>query len=179
MKAMKLRGPRRARGTLAAVVAVLLIVAPCLSAHDAEKLIVGHVENVRVFPGGLTLQAKIDTGADHSSLNAQAVERFVRGATTWVRFSLTDRENRSVVIERPVLRTARIRRHAGLVEERDVLLLGICLGSIFKEVEINIVDRSGLSYKMLIGRSFLNGDFLVDAGERFMLEPRCPDAVRE
>ncbi len=158
---------------------MLVIASPFLSADEGEKSIVGHVENVQIFPEGLGLQAKIDTGADHSSLSASSIQTFLRGAKTWVRFSLTDSANRSAVIERPVLRTARIRRHGGVVEERDVLLLGICLGSVFKKVEVNIVDRGGLSYKMLIGRSFLNGDFLVDPGERFMLEPHCPDAVRQ
>ena len=176
---MDIGSVHRLRRTLATHVAVLLIVAPCPAVHAREKLTIGYVENVQIFPGGLDLEAKIDTGADHSSINAKSVEKFVRDGNAWVRFPLTNKANRSIVVEQPVLRTARIRRHGGLTEERDVLLLGVCLGSVFKEIEVNIVDRSGFAYQMLIGRSFLQGTFLVDPGARFTREPRCPSALRE
>lgn len=179
MKVMVTGTVHRLRRALAVRAAACLIVAACSAAHAGEKLTVGYVENVQIFPGGLSLQAKIDSGADHSSVNAKAVEKFVRDGSDWVRFSLTNDLGRTIVVERPVLRTARIRRHGGLIEERDVLLLGICLGNIFKQIEVNIVDRSGLAYPVLIGRSYLKGAFLVDPGARFMHEPRCPSAARE
>ena len=53
-------------------------------------------------------------------------------------------------------------------------MLGVCLGSVQRTVEVNVVDRSGFDYPVLIGRSFLAGIFVVDPGERFLLTPDCP-----
>lgn len=54
-----------------------------------------------------------------------------------------------------------------------MIILGICLGTTYKEVEVNLANRSNFNYQMLIGRSYLSGDFLVDAGKIFFLKPLC------
>jgi hypothetical protein len=145
----------------------------CLAAPSQEKRVSGYIETVRIHPGELALSARIDTGAMHSSLNARGVERFSRDGKPWVRFSLTNEAKRTVIIEGQVHRIARIRQHGGGVQERDVMMLGVCLGTVFKTVEVNLVDRGGFDFQMLVGRSFLGEDFLVDPSERFLLEPKC------
>jgi hypothetical protein len=169
-------GHRRFGWALISVLTMVSLGGPCLADSGQQKRVTGFVEIIRLHPGGLSLHAKIDTGAAHSSLDAKGVEKFSRDGEPWLRFSVTNQANRSVVIERPLHRTARIRRHAGQVQERDVVLLGVCLGAIFKTVEVNLIDRAGFDYQMLIGRSFLDEDFLVDPGERFLLEPSCANA---
>ncbi len=134
----------------------------------------GWTERARVEPGGLVLHAKLDTGAENSSLHAPQVQWFKRSNEDWVRFRVTDRKGRSVDLERPVIRKARIKRHAGSGLERPVVGLGICLGSVHKEVQVNLVDRSKFQYPLLLGRSFLAGDFVVDSARRYTLAPACP-----
>ena len=56
---------------------------------------------------------------------------------------------------------------------RPVVAIKICLGSTVKEVEVNLVDRSGFGYPILIGRSFLAGDFLVDASREGIAPLNC------
>ena len=51
--------------------------------------------------------------------------------------------------------------------------LGICLGNVYKEVEVNLEDRSKFNYQLLIGRSYLKNSFLVDASATFTLKPNC------
>lgn len=158
-----------------ALIMMMSLVVSCPAARGQHKPVVGYIENVGIHPGGLVLHAKVDTGAMHSSLDAKGVERFTRDGEPWLRFSVTNQTNRTVVIERPVHRIARIRQHGGRVQEREVLMLGICLGTVYKTVEVNLVDRAGFDFQMLIGRSFLGTDFLVDPSERFLLEPSCPE----
>lgn len=162
------------RRAITTLVVLLTVTAPFAALPESEKHVAGYVEQVRIHPGQLSMAAKIDTGAENSSLDARNVERFTRGNESWVRFSLRNEAHQSAVIELPVHRIARIRRHGGRVEEREVVMLGICLGPVYRTVEVNIVDRSGLDYPMLIGRSFLDGVFLVDPSERFLLAPDCP-----
>jgi hypothetical protein len=56
---------------------------------------------------------------------------------------------------------------------RPVIRLGICLGNVYKEVEVNLQDRSKFNYQMLIGRSYLKNSFLVDASATFTVETNC------
>lgn len=153
---------------------------PCLAgaggAVEDAGPIAGYVESVRVYPGGLELAGKLDTGAEHSSLDAEKLHRFERDGVQWVRFSVVSGKGRTIDFERKLLRVARIRRHDGGVQVRDVVRLGLCIGSVYKEVEVNLVDRSGFSYQLLVGRSFLGGNLLVDAGRTYLLSPRCENA---
>ena len=140
-----------------------------------EKQISGWLSMVRLYPGGLVFRAKLDTGAKHSSLNARGIVRYESGSETWVRFTVRDRYGKEHRMERPLVRDASIKlrgRHPN-TQSRPVIMLGVCLGAVYKEVEVNLVDRSNFNYQMLIGRSYLQGDFLVDASEIFTLKPRC------
>lgn len=165
--------------TRSLIVALALAANPWLTDTGYAKDIAGYVERARIYPGGLFLSAKLDTGAENSSLNAANVQKFEREGKTWVRFEITNAKSRTIVLERPIHRTARVRRHGGRAQERDVLLLWICLGTVLKEVEVNIIDRTGFNYQLLIGRSYLSGNFLVDSDESFLVESSCPDRLPE
>jgi hypothetical protein len=47
------------------------------------------VEKVKIVPEGLKVKAKLDTGAQNSSLHAVRAEKFERQGEKWVRFDLT------------------------------------------------------------------------------------------
>ena len=81
---------------LAITVFVPILTAP---AAAREKQIVGWIEEARVYPGGLLIHAKLDTGARHSSLNVRSVTDFKRNGKKWVRFDVTN--PRSPVADRP------------------------------------------------------------------------------
>jgi hypothetical protein len=125
------------------------------------KELIGRVERVRIYPGNLLVQARIDTGADLSSLDCDCINFFKRNGEDWVRFVVYTVDGRPTFMEQKV------------VQERIVLRLGVCLGSIYKETEVNLADRSSLTYPMLIGRDFLEGNFLVDPSLRYKTKPRC------
>jgi hypothetical protein len=140
-------------------------------AHAKE--IVGWVEKVRIYPGKLLVEARVDTGADISSLHCDCITSFDRNGEKWVSFVVETSDGRPVLMERKVVRVAKIKRHFGEVQERMVVKLGVCLGKTYKEAEVTVVDRSGLTYPMLIGRDFLEGDFLVDPSVSYKTEPQC------
>lgn len=148
----------------------------CAGAGAAEeKQIVGWVEKVRIFPGNVLLDAKVDTGADNSSIHAVGITEFDRDGERWVRFCL-GREVKNAYCERQLIRTAKIKRHGGPRLERHVVLLGICIGNFYKEAEVNLVDRSRFKYPVLIGRSFMENHLIVDPGRTYVTEPNCREA---
>lgn len=142
-------------------------------AFAAEKRIVGWIETVSIYPGNMKVKAKLDTGARNSSLNAQNLEQFKRDGETWVRFDLHNYKNRQETFEAKVIRTTRIKQLGQKADSRPVIKLGICVGNTYKEVEVNLEDRRGFNYQMLIGRSFLKGSFIVDPGLTFTIKPDC------
>jgi len=140
------------------------------------KQVVGWVENVKVYPGGVTVKAKVDSGAKTSSLDCECITPFKRDGKDWLSFSVKNHKGDIVRLEKPVTRVARIKRHFGKEQKRYVVKLGICLGSIYREAEVTLVDRTGFNYSMLVGRNFLKEDFLIDPAVTFRNKPDCKGA---
>jgi hypothetical protein len=86
---------------------------------------------------------------------------------------VTNRYSKTVTIERKVHRIVKIKDHDGTPQSRLAILLGICLGSFSKEVEVNLADRSHFNYQMLIGRSFLHSNVIVDPSIKYTTKPIC------
>jgi len=158
----------RARGW-----AWLAMVFAMLSTEPAAKEIAGWIERVRLEPSGLKLKAKLDTGAKTSSLHATEIESYARAGEEYLRVQVENWKGKSIVLEGPLVRRSRIKRHTGDSQVRPVIRLPICLGGVRKEVDVNLVDRGRFNYQLLIGRSFLAGDFLIDPGQTYLLEPGC------
>lgn len=162
--------PNRSITALALAVALGL---PAPAAAAQGKHVVGWIERARVDPGGIVLKAKMDTGAKTTSLNVARLERFSRDGRPWVRFELTRSDGKVIAMERPQVRTARIKRHGAPPRLQAVVMLGLCLDSVYKQTEVSLADRTGFNYQLLVGREFLGGNFLVDPGRTFVAQPSC------
>lgn len=145
------------------------------NAGSGEMRTVGLIENVRVDPGGLSFRAKLDTGADHCSVNAQSIHRFKRKGVRWVRFRLVDDEGRSIPFERKLVRVTKIKRAADKRQKRPVVMLTICLGTLSREVQVSLVDRTQFRNQMILGRSFMKGALLVNPSQSHTVEPQCAE----
>jgi hypothetical protein len=147
-----------------------------LPAAAGEKTVVGWIEKVRIYPGNFIVHAKLDSGAEYSSLDAANLTEFDRKGEPWVRFDLTERDGQKITIERPLLRTATIKRHYLKSQKRPVIKLGVCLGNIYKETEVNLVNRTGFQYRMLIGRKFMQDAVIIDPSAKYTVAPECKEA---
>ncbi len=146
-----------------------------MQSFASEKVSAGWIEKAVLYPDGIILHAKLDTGAETTSINATNPEFFERDNRRWTRFSITNRDNKSVTIEAKIIREANIKRHFGEKQVRPVVMLDLCIGDVRKKEEVNLVDRSNLKYQLLIGRNFLKSDILIDSGSTYILSPDCPD----
>jgi hypothetical protein len=148
-------------------------------ATASQTQVVGWLERALIFPGGFALSAKMDTGADNSSLNVPDFTIENREGQEWVRFKVIDGEGKTHQFEKKLVRVAKIKRHGAPRQERPVVMLGICVGKHYREVEVNLVDRRTYKYPLLIGRSFMSGAMIVDPSKSFVLEPECRGAPVE
>ncbi len=147
---------------------------PAAAANELPAI--GWIEPVQIENAGLTIDAKIDTGADYSSLDARNLRTFRRGGEEWVSFQTIGRDGKRVSLERSVYRYTTIRRAGGTEQKRATVLLGLCLGFVYRVVQVNLVDRRTLEYRMLIGRDFLQGRYLIDPARIHISVPSCPQA---
>jgi hypothetical protein len=160
---------------LASVMTIAIYALP-LSAMD--KQIFGWVERVRIQPGNVLLEAKLDSGAEYSSLDATNITEFERQGEKWVRFDLNHRQGKAVSMEGKLIRYAPIKRHYGKSQRRPVIRLRLCLGNYSAETQINLVDRTGFIYPLLIGRKFMEGHVIIDPNLKFTVDPVCKEQTR-
>ncbi|MBI4206165.1 MAG: ATP-dependent zinc protease [Betaproteobacteria bacterium] len=164
------------RSVASACVALVLLLSAACAAYAAPPdaaPVAGWLERARLSPGDIVLEAKLDSGARTSSLHAVNLRQFERDGKEWVAFDVAGDNGRSVHIERPLVRIARIKSALGTDEARPTVTLGVCIGTVYRVTEVNLVDRDGLSKPLLIGRRFLKGRLLVDLNRRYLLEPTC------
>jgi hypothetical protein len=159
---------------LAGLLGALVLALP---AAAGEKKVVGWIEKVRISPGNFIVHAKLDSGAEYSSLDAANLTQFERNGKPWVRFDLTERDGQKITIERPLLRWAPIKRHNQEPQRRPVIKLGVCLGNIYQETEVNLINRKNYQYRMLIGRKFMEGLVIIDPAAKYTVEPQCKGAA--
>lgn len=133
----------------------------------------GWLEHVSFPEAGITLVAKLDTGAKTSSISADDVETFKRNGAKWVRFTVVGREGEgSKVIEAPVVARKRIHSSLGR-QSRYEVELALCLGGTRQTTLFTLSPRRDLPQAVLVGRLALERRFAVDSSRTFTAEPPC------
>ena len=177
MTAPATRRPSLTESTLPAMLLGLAFLAQSVAAHEtgASMAILGVLENVHIVEEDIVLDARMDTGATSSSLNALNKERFEKDGEDWIRFEIIDPddEDTRITLERPIERIVRIRRHSGDSQERPVVRMEFCIGNQLLTADTSLIDRTALTYQALIGRSHMAGHILVDSGEEHLRAPNC------
>lgn len=140
-----------------------------------QKTIIGWLEEVYLPQYDFVMKAKIDTGAKNSSIHAMDVEyvKKVTGKRPRIRFKTMDLKRRYRIIEADVLREARIKKSASITRTRPEIELEICLGGVRKRIRINLADRGEMNYRMILGRTALEGDFIVDVSKKYIAGSGC------
>lgn len=158
------------------VVAPLIGSLPALAASPAkgeEALVAGYIENAWFKGSTIAFQAKLDTGANSSSINAPAYKAFERDGNEWVRIDITNRAGQQFLLEVAIDRYVTIRRAGVAKAKRPIVKLEVCVGGKSTVSEFTLADRTGQSYQILVGRKFLKERLLVDSGKKFLLRGKC------
>ena len=126
------------------------------------------------------IKAKLDTGAETSSIHAYDIEAFERAGDDWVRFRVRPWQKAlddQVVVECPIHDRRRVRSSSGHVQERFVVLMRVQLVDREVTAEVTLTNRDSMGFRMLIGRQALRQGFDVTSSRSF-LGPRAPRQVR-
>ena len=127
------------------------------------------------------IKAKLDTGAQTSSIHAYDIEAFDRDGSAWARFTVRPWQRSTadaIIVESPVHDIRKIRSSSGHVEDRFVVLMPIVLVGHEVVAEVTLTNRDQMGFRMLIGREALAQGFDVSSSRSF-LGARAPRVARK
>jgi len=134
---------------------------------------IGWVEAVHILPERFNIEAKTDTGADHSSIDVVEWKSYLHNDQEWIRFKVLNNNGDLQVFERELSRYAMIKRKRAEPVKRPVIEMWLCIGKQKFLAPVNLSKRKDFKYRMLIGRSLLSGNYLVDSAAKRTLSPEC------
>lgn len=140
--------------------------------EKSEMTVIGEIESVTLVKDKFQLLARIDTGAQTSSISAQKIEKYERDGKKWVRFEVMNVATKKMVkFERPLSRIVSIKRHGASALDRPVVNLAVAMGPIKCVCEFSLAVRSKYEFPVLIGRNFLSGRAVVDVSRKHAVHP--------
>lgn len=139
--------------------------------NNDGQLIFGRYEWISFPDYDLVISARVDSGANTSSLHAIDIREFERDGDTWVRFTTQfedeEGEPKDVEIEAPLTRKVTIRQASGS-EDRPVVKIRMRLGSVVQDTEFTLTDRGDMSHPALLGRRFIMDIALIDVAATYV-----------
>jgi hypothetical protein len=145
----------------------LLLTTSCV--FIARKHIIGQTEMIVVVEMGLAFKARIDTGAKHTSIHATDInvesrsEVMAENIGKEITFKTINEKNESREIKTTIKEVASVKNSQGR-EFRYVIEMELAWKGVSKKVKVNLRNREKMTYKLLIGRNWLENDFIVDVG---------------
>jgi len=148
-----------------------------LSVLPITPVVIGWRERIDLPDWGIRrTRAKIDTGARTSSIDAEVLDlKTLDNGTTMALLGLRLCRSEPLKIMRvnmPVLKTARVRNTNCGAEDRLVVETTMQLGSVTRLIQLTLADRGQMLVPIILGRSALMNDFVVDASRKYILTGR-------
>ncbi len=120
-----------------------------------------------------SIKAKVDTGARTSALHVSNIKIFKR--TNKVNFTIhpVQRHWHPVVNATAIMVGKRsIKSSNGESTIRPVIETILKIGKKLYSIEVTLVNRDLMGFRLLLGRSAIKNRYLVDSGKSFLLEEK-------
>jgi len=136
-----------------------------------SRIVLGWREWVALPALGIgAVRAKVDSGARSSALHVDAHWRFIDGGAPWVGFRLSPYGLHGPAIEAaaPVLDEREVTDSGGHRTRRVFVRTRLRLAGIEREIDINLSNRLGMLFPMLLGRTAMARAFTVDPARSWL-----------
>lgn len=121
--------------------------------------------------GVVEIKAKVDTGADNSSLHAFNIDRFTEDGLSMVRFDVHPRQRKrkpSVTCVAEVVGERRVKNPGGRTELRPTIKTRLIIAGKELEALVNLTTRDEMTFRMLLGRRTIRNYFVIDPGRSYL-----------
>lgn len=147
----------------------------------ADRRVLGWREWIALPELGIpAIRAKIDSGARTSALHVEAIEEFQRQGAEWVRFKLdpvTRSRQRAHWLEAPLLERREVTDSGGGISLRPFIRTAVQIADQRYPIEINLTNRRGMLFPMLLGRTAMRGRWLIDVQQSYVLGEAPPEGL--
>jgi hypothetical protein len=137
-----------------------------------KRKIIGWREYVDLPDLGIdTLKVKVDSGARTSALHATKIRYLEKSdGQTWVSFVVTAElsPRRSIRVRAPLVEQRMVKSSMGHSSLRPVIRTNVKLGREIWPIEITLVNRDPMGFRMLLGRQAVKSKFLVHPARSFI-----------
>ena len=133
-----------------------------------EKLdVIGRIDKIDLPEFGLeNIPAKIDTGANRSSIHCSEIFQTLENGKEEVSFHIPlDSSHGENVFHIKSFYKKKIRSSSGHIEERYIIKTVIKLFGRKINTTFSLSDRTEMNYPVLLGRKLLKSRFLVDVSK--------------
>lgn len=136
----------------------------------ANKIVLGWREWAALPDLGIQrLRAKVDSGARTSALHVDAQWSLHESGAPWVGFRLSPGHGAGVIEGfAPVFDVREVTDSGGHCTRRVFVRTTLSLAGVRRTIEINLSDRRGMLFPMLLGRTALARVFTVDPARSFL-----------
>ncbi|MBA2403298.1 MAG: ATP-dependent zinc protease [Bdellovibrionales bacterium] len=125
---------------------------------NLERIHIGENKDLQYF-------AKIDSGAESSSIHAKNIETFQKvengQPVLYVKFETIDENFLQKTLIRPIVKVDEVRSALGS-NLRYFIREKVWIGDSFYYVNVNLADRSRLKRKFLVGKNILDENYIIN-----------------
>ncbi|RTE65659.1 ATP-dependent zinc protease [Amphritea opalescens] len=140
---------------------------------NKDKKIIGWREWVSLPELGIDqMKVKVDSGARTSALHAFRVEPFQRDGQDWVSFDVHPHQQdveTVVSCEMPIKDIRTVTDSGGHQSQRYVIETLVSIGTEQYPIELTLTGRDTMRFRMLLGRTAMNGRFLIDPEGAYLI----------
>lgn len=133
---------------------------------SVDSKMIGNLEQIQFGENkDLSFNAKIDSGAESSSIHAQNIKTFYKNIdgvpVMHVKFETIDQNYQFKTFTRPVVKIGEVKSALG-TSQRYFIREKIWIGDDYHYVNVNLADRSHLKRKFLVGKNILDEGYLIN-----------------
>lgn len=121
--------------------------------------------------GVARIKAKVDTGARSSALHAFEIVPFTRRGRRMVRFKIHPEQRSTQTTcsaEAPLVDERHVRNSGGIETLRPVIETTVDIAGERFPIELTLVPRDAMSFRMLLGRQAVRNRFVVNPGRSYL-----------
>ncbi|MBP6312609.1 MAG: RimK/LysX family protein [Flavobacteriales bacterium] len=136
---------------------------------SVPKITIGRLEHIALTDLGVPrVIAKIDTGAYRSAIHYQDLGiRTVNGERKLVVTFQMGGVRKKMIFSR--FKRVKVKSSNGSISNRYLISTVVRLNDHAVRTQFTLFDRSDMKFQVLLGRKFLQGRFLVDVSEKYLL----------
>ena len=128
------------------------------------------------------IKVKVDTGARTSSLHVSEI-KIVKKKDKEIAYFVVHPKQKSakpeIEAKAEVVEHRKVTSSTGHTSVRPVIITRMTIGDMVRDIELTLVNRDMMGFRMLLGREAIRGEFLVDPGKSFLLSSELRDELKK